>query len=143
MRFTSRLSYSARPAFHNAWKNSAVDHCTNFWCTALALPKRSLGSAFHWRPVLGAYTMASKTNRGALGGRPAPVLRRCFLGRALAAVPRVLLGPRIHPPLPSNGHGLWPSVLTAPSEGRLRSRDYFIYGQILSNRAPAWIKPDL
>jgi hypothetical protein len=48
----SRSSYSARPAFHSASKNPALDHCMNFWCTALALPKRSLGSAFHWQAGL-------------------------------------------------------------------------------------------
>src|SRR5512147_2302550 len=48
---------------------------------ALALPKRSLGRAFHWQPVRSTYTMASKTWRGSFGLRPAPGLR-LYLRRA-------------------------------------------------------------
>lgn len=75
-----RLSYSARPAFHSTWKNPGLDHCMNFRCTALAPPKRSLGSVFHCQPAR-MYTMASKTRRAPMGGRPAPAVRRyCLLG---------------------------------------------------------------
>ena len=48
-------------------------------CTALALPKRSLGKAFHWQPVRSTNTMASNTCRAGLGGRPAPGLRKYVL----------------------------------------------------------------
>ena len=41
----------------------------------LALPKRSLGSTFHWQPVRRRYTTPSNTWRAGLGGRPAPGLR--------------------------------------------------------------------
>ena len=44
-------SYSAKPAFQRASKNPAASHSRNRLWMALALPKRSLGSAFHWQPV--------------------------------------------------------------------------------------------
>lgn len=67
-------SYSARPAFHNAWNTPVASHSRNLLWIALALPKRSLGSALHWQPVRSTYTMASNTSRAGLGGRPAPGL---------------------------------------------------------------------
>lgn len=75
----AKSSYSANPAFHSASKKPARSHARNRLCTALALPKRSAGSAFHWQPVRSTYTMASNTWRAGLGGRPAPGLRRYFL----------------------------------------------------------------
>ena len=71
----SSSSYSAKPIFQIALKKPALDQSMNFWCTALALPKRSNGSAFHWQPVRSTYTIASNTSRADLGGRPAPAWR--------------------------------------------------------------------
>ena len=68
-------SYSANPAFHSASKKPAFSHSRNRLCTALALPKRSAGSAFHWQPVRKTCITASNTCRAGLGGRPAPGLR--------------------------------------------------------------------
>src|SRR4030095_7253639 len=71
----SMSSYSARPPFHTSSKKPACSHSRKRLWTALALPKRSLGNAFHWQPVRSTYTTASKTCRAGLGGRPAPGLR--------------------------------------------------------------------
>src|SRR5207249_3649361 len=71
-------SYSANPACHSATKNPALSHSRNRLWMALALPKRSLGSAFHWQPVRNTYTMASNTTRASLGLRPPPGLRANF-----------------------------------------------------------------
>lgn len=68
-------SYSASPAFQIAWNTPAFSHSRNRLWTALALPNRSLGKAFHWQPVRSTYTTASNTCRAGLGGRPAPGLR--------------------------------------------------------------------
>src|SRR6185436_5788272 len=72
-------SYSAKPACHSASKNPAFSHSRKRLCTALALPNRSLGKAFHWQPVRNTYTTASNTWRAGLGGRPAPGLRTYVL----------------------------------------------------------------
>src|SRR5439155_26981508 len=53
-------------------KNPALSHSRNRLWMALALPKRSLGNAFHWQPVRNTYTIASKTTRASLGLRPPP-----------------------------------------------------------------------
>src|SRR5439155_3679596 len=68
-------SYSAKPACHSTTKNPALSHSRNRLWMALALPKRSLGNAFHWQPVRNTYTIASKTTRASLGLRPPPGLR--------------------------------------------------------------------
>ena len=68
-------SYSARPACQIASNTPASSHSRKRLCIALALPNRSLGSAFHWHPVRSTYTTASNTCRAGLGGRPAPGLR--------------------------------------------------------------------
>src|SRR5690348_12300233 len=54
-------SYSANPAFQSAWEKPACSHSRKRLWMALALPKRSLGNAFHWQPVRIIYTMASNT----------------------------------------------------------------------------------
>ena len=72
-------SYSASPAFQIAWNTPAFSHSRNRLWTALALPNRSLGKAFHWQPVLSTYITASNTCRAGLGGRPAPGLRKYSL----------------------------------------------------------------
>jgi hypothetical protein len=36
-------------------------------CTPLALPKRSVGNAFHWQPVRSTYTTTSNTSRAGFG----------------------------------------------------------------------------
>lgn len=76
-------SYSANPSCHSAKNRPAFSHSRNCLCTALALPKRSCGSAFHWQPVRSTYTMASNTSRGSFGLRPPPGLRskRLFADR--------------------------------------------------------------
>jgi len=71
-------SYSASPAAQSASKKPAASHSRKRLWMALALPKRSLGNAFHWQPVRSTYTMASNTWRAGFGGRPAPGLRRYF-----------------------------------------------------------------
>jgi hypothetical protein len=68
-------SYSASPAFQIAWNTPAFSQSRNRLWTALALPNRSLGKAFHWQPVRSTYTTASNTCRAGLGGRPAPGFR--------------------------------------------------------------------
>lgn len=80
-------SYSASPVRHKATKKPARSHSRKRLWMALALPKRSLGSAFHWQPVRSTYTIASNTVRTAIGLRPPPGLRRYLrlvgrLGRA-------------------------------------------------------------
>lgn len=77
-------SYSASPAFHRASKNPAFSHSRKRWWIALALPKRSLGSAFHWQPVRSTYTIPSNACLAGMGGRPAPGLRRRFFFGATA-----------------------------------------------------------
>ncbi len=72
----SNWSYSARPAFQIASNTPASSHSRKRLCTALALPNRSLGSAFHWQPVRSTYTTASKTCLAGFAGRPAPALRK-------------------------------------------------------------------
>ena len=69
------LSYSANPAAQITSNTPALPHSRNRLWIALALPKRSLGSAFHWQPARNTYTMPSKTSRAALGLRPPPALR--------------------------------------------------------------------
>src|SRR5436309_14374560 len=73
-------SYSANPACHSATKNPALSHSRNRLWMALALPKRSLGSALHWQPVRNTYTIASNTTRASLGTRP-PLGLRAILRR--------------------------------------------------------------
>src|ERR1035437_239083 len=68
-------SYSATPAAHIASNTPARSHSRNLLWIALALPKRSLGKAFHWQPVRNTYTTASNTSRAGLGLRPPPALR--------------------------------------------------------------------
>ena len=68
-------SYSASPACHSAKNTPARSHSRNRLWIALALPKRSRGSAFHWQPVRSTYTIASNTSRGSFGLRPPPGLR--------------------------------------------------------------------
>ena len=57
-------SYSASPAFQMASNTPAASHSRKRLCTALALPKRSLGSAFHWHPVRNTYTIAKMREAG-------------------------------------------------------------------------------
>ena len=47
---------------------SANTHSRNRSSTALALPRRSLGRAFHWQPVRSRYTTASNTCRVLFAG---------------------------------------------------------------------------
>jgi len=68
----SKSSYSANPASQRFLNTPARSHSKNRLCTALALPNRSFGNAFHWHPVRRTYTMASKVSRGDFGFRPAP-----------------------------------------------------------------------
>ena len=75
-------SYSARPAFQIASNTPAFSHSRNRLWIALALPKRSLGRAFHWQPVRSTKMMASNTCRAGLAGRPAPGLRTNALSGA-------------------------------------------------------------
>src|SRR5450631_1018510 len=77
----SMSSYSASPACHKMRKNPALSHSRKRLWIALALPKRSLGSAFHWQPVRSTYTIASNTVRAPFGLRPPPGLRRNFFLR--------------------------------------------------------------
>ena len=65
-------SYSASPALHSVSKKPDRSYSKKRLWIALALPKRSLGNAFHWHPVRSTYTMASNTWRAGFGGRPAP-----------------------------------------------------------------------
>ena len=60
-------SYSARPARQRARKNPALSHCRKYLCMELALPNRSLGSDFHWHPVLSTKTIPSNTRRSDIG----------------------------------------------------------------------------
>ena len=78
-------SYSASPACHSLRNTPAFSHSRNRLWMALALPKRSAGSAFHWQPVRSTYTIASNTSRGSFGLRPPPGLRANFLRAGRAA----------------------------------------------------------
>ena len=68
-------SYSANPVDQIASNTPACSHSRNRLWIALALPKRSLGKAFHWQPVRNTYTTASNTSRAGFGLRPPPALR--------------------------------------------------------------------
>src|SRR5450759_212571 len=59
----------------------AIVYVLRTGCQWKALPKRSLGSAFHWQPVRSTYTIASNTVRAPFGLRPPPGLRRNFFLR--------------------------------------------------------------
>ncbi len=74
-------SYSARPARQRDRKTPVFSHCRKYLCTELALPNRSLGSDFHWHPVLSTKTIPSNTRRSAIGFRPPPgFLRNALSG---------------------------------------------------------------
>lgn len=84
----SRSSYPARPARQIASNTPAFSQSRKRLWIALALPKRSLGSAFHWQPVRRTKTIASNTTRAGFAGRPAPGLRVYFFlaGRVRAGI---------------------------------------------------------
>ena len=71
-------SCSASLARQSAEKKPACSHSRNRLWIALALPKCSRGSAFHWQRVRNTYKIASNTSRGAFGLRPPPGLRAYF-----------------------------------------------------------------
>lgn len=77
-------AYSAKPAFQSVSKKPTASHSRKRLWTALALPNRSLGNAFHGIPVRSTYTMISNACRAGIAGRPVPGLRRYLFFAATA-----------------------------------------------------------
>ena len=65
-------------------QDPALSQCRKYLCIELALPNRSLGSDFHWQPVLSTKTIPSNTRRSGIRFRPPPAFSLNILPGSLS-----------------------------------------------------------